>query len=274
MLVEKVKGTLIINGDLFDMAASKFDLFEAINCNPRFWNALCQLPRTFVIPGNHDDKLRSIALHSGKLAANIYLHPDHITEKGIYIEHMHQAGKMFTGHSFWKVLYWPVSLLEKLRGPQALKWLELILRDLYNTASDLKNMLRLVKKGLSLALPFIRFRTDVMREEDLWVEKKVNSIINRVRAVHKEHGNQIYIGGHEHFAGVAATFKKVINGVRADNEIGSGQVKFYCSGGWKGREGYAGDFLVIDFTDENNPMVYPFVWQYSSEPVVAFQKLI
>lgn len=272
LMGEELKSTLACNGDTFDMAEAFFSFYRTMETNQRFWNALCRRERTIIIPGNHDEELKKFAKKSGKLfAPNVYLPPaiDYLFEKGIYIEHMHQADRMFESR-FWRVLNWPISFFEKLLGTSFVKWLELFQRDIINTLSGLKNIVRMTKSYLNWIYPF--FKVDEFREENLWGEKKVKAITNRVKEVWKRHGIKIYIGGHEHFAGVAATFKKVVDNIRDDPQIGGGKLKFYSSGGWKGREGYAGDFLVIDFTDEGSPMVYPFVWEHTHEPVVVFRK--
>ena len=253
LMVKKLGARMIMNGDTFDMAEYGFNLPSAIKNNHALLRAIYQNGGR-LIKGNHDDRLTAFSLASPDRQRAEFHPVDNIMEHGVYIEHMHQAGKMFE-HSWWKILYWPISFLEKVFGHKFLKWAELLQRELFNLGNFFANLFR--RPGDKI---------------DLWEKTKVQSIINRLKAVHRERDNLIYIGGHEHFAGVSATLKKVIKGVRADEELGGGKLKFYCSGGWKGREGYAGDFLVVDLTEEKEAKVYPFVWEYTHDPVIVFKK--
>jgi UDP-2,3-diacylglucosamine pyrophosphatase LpxH len=255
LLVKTLGARMVVNGDTFDMAEYGFDLQSAIKNNRTLLRAIHQ-NNGILVNGNHDDNLSSFQFELPGQPAARFDPVAKIEMDGIYIEHGHQAGKMFE-HSWWKPLYLPVSFLEKAFGHWALKWLELIQREAYNIASSFANLFRLPANKV-----------------DLWERTKVRSIVERARVLYREHGSQklTIIIGHEHFAGVAATLKKVIDAIRRDPEIGGGKVKFYCSGGCKGREGYAADFLVIDRSDPKDPKVYPFVWEYTHDPVIVFKK--
>ena len=255
LLVKMVGAKMIINGDTFDMAEYGFNLQSAIKNNGTLLRAIHQ-NGGILVNGNHDDKLSAFSLKLPGLPEMKFDPVAKVERDGIYIEHGHQASKMFK-HSWWKPLYLSVSFLEKVFGHKALKWLELVQREAYNIASSFVNLFR--RTGDKL---------------DLWEKTKVRSIVERARVLYREHGskNLTIIIGHEHFAGVAATLKNVINAIRSDPEIGGGKVKFYCSGGCKGREGYFADFLVIDRSDPGNPMVYPFVWEHTHDPVIVFKK--
>ena len=255
LLAKMLGAKLIINGDTFDKAEFGFNQPSAIKNNLNILRAFHETGAR-LIRGNHDDTLKSFSFELPDHQIAMFDPVDKIEMGGIYIEHGHQAGKMFA-HSWWKPLYLPVSFLENVFGHTALKWMELLQREAFNLASSLANLFR---------------RSD--DKIDLWENTKVRSIVERARVLYREHGskNLTIIIGHEHFAGVAATLKKVVNAIRSDSEIGGGKVKFYCSGGCKGREGYAADFLVIDSSDKNNPMVYPFVWEYTHDPVIVLKK--
>lgn len=255
-LMAKMLGAkMIINGDTFDMAEYGFNLESAIKNNQTLLRAIHRNDGR-LIRGNHDDKLTAFSLEFPDHQVVKFDPVNKIEQNGVYIEHGHQSGKMFE-HSWWKLLYWPISFLEKVFGHKFLKWAELLQRELFNIGSFFINLSRLPENKI-----------------DLWEKTKVRSIVNRARTLYREHGdkNLIIIIGHEHFAGVAATLKKVIDAIRNDPEIGGGKVKFYCNGGCKGREGYAADFVVIDHAEKNNPMVYPFVWEYTHDQVIFFKE--
>ena len=252
-LAEKLGARLVINGDTFDMAEYKFNLGSAVRNNRRILAAVARL-NGILIRGNHDDKLGTFMLRKNGQTTIIFSSRENLFENGVYIEHGHQAGKFFR-HGYWKALYQPISFLEKKLGHKFLRWAELLQRELYNIGSWFKNLFR-----------------DRSNKANLWVETKISSILNRIRDIYHVLQNKVYILGHEHFAGVAATQKEVVRGVRSDREIGNDVVKAYFSGGWKGREGYAGDFLVVDYSEEGNPRVYPFIWEYTHDPVIVFKK--
>ncbi len=252
-LAERLGARLVINGDTFDMAEFRFDLGRAVRSSRRILNAVSRLDG-ILIKGNHDDRLGPFSLGRPGQAPILFRPGENLRAGLIYIEHGHQAARFFK-HHYWKFFYRPLSFLEKVLGHGLMRWAELLQRVLFNIGSSLANL-------------FLRGPQKV----DLWRMNKIDAIVGRIKQIHASTRNKIYILGHEHFAGVAATQKEVVRGVRFDREIGGGTVKTYFSGGWKGREGYAGDFLVVDLTNENDPRVYPFVWEYTHDPIVALKK--
>lgn len=252
ILIKKLKGTLIINGDFIDSWRIKYLQF-ILRANSLLFNAMRIFDRVIVVAGNHDRwlnlmKNQKILNENVSIVSSYY---DPISR--IYAEHGHRFQKANReGSEIGKYVTRIVRELEKTFGQKITNWLELIGMWL-----------------LSLEYLFKR-----LYSRDTWQDAMGGRVFNAVKTIFKERNNvndpfteekPLVINlAHFHFPGVGIAYKRVLEMIEQDKEL-RGRVIFLLNGSFQNNEGAAG-MVTVFAKRRDNPegqlFISPFLWDY------------
>ena len=249
MLAYNLRAEVVLNGDIYDFFVWRSTLMRIREANPDIMNAIDRMANVLYIVGNHDRAMKQVA-PSGKFGLNVHVEETYYGNH-VYFEHGHQSDKYNKdstniGLYIVKLGTWLKKrfLVRKL-WPSFMDWMEAIGR--------------------------------LLVREEKWKANKINSLVERVRAVVKDlevKGNGpftkenplIYVRGHDHGAGYWFTIQDIIKAINEDPEL-AGKVRYCTTGSWKGEESYS---VALDFSHPDRVYPYPFIWKPAYDQFVAF----